>query len=76
MKTLAFTENFDQELYSSRNIAFAFQRNANKLKKINHGMSPQEISEIVSDNVIAAVKEQFKKTEKDFKAKEKLKATE
>jgi len=64
-----------QENTSLLNQKGGFYFNHLKTKKEEHneirpGMSPKEIAEVVSDHLIAVVKEQFNKAKNEFKAKQ------
>jgi len=70
MKTNYFNNNFSAPIATDKDILAVFNQDAEKSKTIRQGMSVQEISEIVSDRVIAVVKEQFEATKKEFQKKE------
>lgn len=49
-----------------RGVLSTFKNRSEKPEQIVQGMSPKEISEVVSDKVIAVVREQFQNTKNLF----------
>lgn len=72
MSTSIFRSDLDQGKYQvDRNILSVFRPQTRKPTEIEQGMSSNEISDVVSDNIIAVVKKQFKEAKKDFKSQTK-----
>ena len=70
MSKLTFNPDFSVSTASHTDVLSVFKPHAGKSLTIRHGMSVKEISEVVSENVIAVVKEQFEATKKQFQAKQ------
>jgi hypothetical protein len=64
-----FNKSLDQRSYGERDVLSAFRKIPENRLEIQRGMSPQEISEIVSDRLIAIVKTQFEEAKKEFDEK-------
>lgn len=71
MNFLSFTPDFNSNTYTDRDVLSAFRPSNEKNTQIQQGMSPIEISEIVSDNLMAVIKEQFETTKIKFNEKAK-----
>ncbi|MCC5932126.1 MAG: hypothetical protein JJU28_22965 [Cyclobacteriaceae bacterium] len=67
MKTLTFNNIFSTNTFSNTDVLSAFKQEPEKPMTIKQGMSAKEISEVVSEKVIAVVKEQFHATKEEFK---------
>lgn len=68
METLSFNTN---NSYTNTDVLSAFKERSEKNLAIHQGMSVKEISEIVSEKIIAVVKEQFEATKIQYETKEK-----
>jgi uncharacterized Fe-S cluster-containing radical SAM superfamily enzyme len=67
MNTLSFNQEFDQRYTREQDILSAFRKGDRvQATEIKQGMTPEEISEVVSDRLIAVVKEQFDAAKKQF----------
>ena len=67
MNTLSFNQEFNQSHFRDQDILSAFRKdNQAHVKEIHHGMTAKEISEVVSDRLIAVVKEQFDAAKREF----------
>jgi hypothetical protein len=67
MNTLSFNQEFNQRHIPEPDILSAFRKGDRKqATEIKQGMTPEEISEVVSDRLIAVVKEQFDAAKKQF----------
>lgn len=71
MEALNFNTNFSTNSYSNNDVLSVFKETTDKNLSIHQGMSAQEISEIVSEKVIAVVKKQFDATKTQFENKAK-----
>ena len=72
MNILSFNGDFAAEnAFSDKDVLSAFKQHPEKSMTIQQGMSAKEISEVVSDKIIAVVKEQFEATKEQFESKEK-----
>ena len=71
METLSFNTNYANNSYSNKDVLSAFKETSERNLNIHQGMSVKEISEIVSEKIIAVVKAQFEATKKQFETKEK-----
>jgi serine/threonine protein phosphatase PrpC len=71
METLTFNINYPSNSYSNQDVLSVFKESSEKNLNIHQGMSVKEISEIVSEKIIIAVKEQFEATKTQFETKEK-----
>jgi len=72
MGSLLFRSDLEHGKYPADvNILSVFRQQHRKPLEIEQGMSSGEISDVVSDNIIASVKEQFKKAKRDFNKKSK-----
>ncbi len=70
MNILSFNHDYATNTYSNKDVLSAFKQTAEKNLIIQQGMSDKEISEIVSEKIIAVVKEQFEAIKEQFEAKE------
>ena len=71
METLSFNTNYADNSYSNKDVLSAFKETSERNLNIHQGMSVKEISEIVSEKIIAVVKAQFEATKTQFETKEK-----
>ena len=71
METLSFNTNYANNSYSNKDVVSAFKETSERNLNIHQGMSVKEISEIVSEKIIAVVKAQFEATKTQFETKEK-----
>jgi|13_taG_2_1085334.scaffolds.fasta_scaffold20046_2 serine/threonine protein phosphatase PrpC len=71
METLSFNTNYANNSYSNKDVLSAFKETSERNLNIHQGMSVKEISEIVSEKIIAVVKAQFEATKTQFETKEK-----
>lgn len=71
MSKLTLNPDFSVSTLSQRDVLSVFKPQATESLTIQQGMSVKEISEIVSEKVIAVVKEQFKATKEQYQAKQK-----
>ena len=71
MNILSFNTDFASSNLSNKDVLSAFKQNPEKTLTIQQGMTPKEISDVVSDKIIAIVKEQFQATKEKFEEKEK-----
>ncbi len=69
MNTLSFNRDFVNSSYSNKDVLSAFRQTDEKNLTIQQGMSPKEISDIVSEKIITVVKEQFEATKTQFETK-------
>uniref|UniRef100_UPI00404777BE hypothetical protein n=1 Tax=Roseivirga sp. TaxID=1964215 RepID=UPI00404777BE len=69
MKPLSFDTDFACNNNSEKKATHAFNQNKDKSVNIQFGMTPKEISDVVSEKLIAVVREQFEVTKKQFAAK-------
>lgn len=69
MKTLTFDTDFASNTHSEKISIQVFNQNKEKSVNIRFGMTPKEISDVVSEKLIAVVREQFEVTKKQFAAK-------
>jgi len=69
MSKLTFNPDFSVSALPHKDVLSVFKPHADKSANIHQGMSVKEISEVVSDRVIAVVKEQFQATKEQFHAK-------
>lgn len=69
----AFSFNLDcpANISKEKDVLSVFKNRSEKAEQIEQGMSPTEISEVVSDKVIAVVREQFQNTKNQFQGREK-----
>jgi len=70
MNILTFNNEFSTSMLSTSDVLSVFKQQPEKSLTIQHGMSVKEISEIVSEKVIAVVKEQFQATKDQFRPSE------
>lgn len=69
METLSFNTNYANNSYSNKDVLSGFKDESEKNLSIHQGMSVKEISEIVSEKIIAVVKEQFEATKTQYETK-------
>jgi hypothetical protein len=67
MNTFLFDQKLNQGNLRDRDVLSAFRRTPEKSTEIRHGMSPQEIAEIVSDRLMTIVKDQFEAAKRQFR---------
>lgn len=72
MNILSFNTDFEGNTFSDKDVLSEFKQHTEKIMTIHQGMSVKEISDIVSDNIIALVKQQFQTTKEQFQANEKM----
>lgn len=70
MNILSINNDFSVNSFSDKDVLAVFKE-SEKSTTIQKGMSPNEISDVVSDKVIKLVKEQFQITKEKFQSKEK-----
>jgi serine/threonine protein phosphatase PrpC len=70
MSTLSFNTDFTVQSFSNQDVLSVFKQTSEKNMEIQQGMSVKEISEIVSEKIIAVVREQFEVTKTQFENKE------
>jgi len=58
----------NQDYLMERDILSAFKQQPDKNNRIQQGMSPVEIADIVSDHLIGVVKQQFEAAKKEYLA--------
>lgn len=68
MNIQLFNNNSMSNNPSHKDVLSVFRLDSDNSLIIQHGMSVNEISDVVSDRIIAIVKEQFKATKKEFEA--------
>jgi len=71
MTTFSFNPDCPPSISKDRDVLSTFKNRSEGPDQIVQGMSPKEISEVVSDKVIAVVREQFENTKNAFREKEK-----
>jgi len=71
MTTFSFNPDCPPINLKERDILSTFKNRSEKPEQIVQGMSPKEISEVVSNKVIAVVREQFENTKNLFQEREK-----
>jgi hypothetical protein len=71
MSTFSFNLDCPPNILKEKDVLSVFKNRPEKAEQIEQGMSPTEISEIVSDKVIAVVREQFQNTKNQFQGREK-----
>jgi hypothetical protein len=69
MNNLSFDNNFEGNSMIDEDVLSAFKQNSKRSMNIQHGMSAKEISDVVSEKIIAVVKEQFEATKVEFESK-------
>jgi hypothetical protein len=72
MNNLSFKTNFTCGSNSVNGVLSAFKERTQKPMEIQQGMSVREISDVVSDKIIAVVEKQFLATKEQFLEKEKI----
>lgn len=70
MKTLIFNNDFTTSTDLNNDVLSVFKQHSEKPMTIQQGMSVKEISDVVSEKVIAIVKEQFRATKEQFEDNE------
>ncbi len=68
MSKLTFNPDFSVSALHHKDVLAVFKPHTEKSMNIHQGMSVKEISEVVSERVIAVVKEQFQATKEKFQA--------
>lgn len=71
MNILSFNNDYADNNFFDRDILSVFRQQPEKTLTIQQGMSVKEISDVVSDKIIAVVQAQFQATKEQFQAKEK-----
>ena len=66
MESTSFNKLFLNNSFSNADVLSAFKEKSQKDLSIHQGMSVNEISEIVSENLIKVVKAQFEATKVQF----------
>lgn len=69
MRSLSLNNIYFNSLDSKEDVLSVFRVTPKKNIKIEEGMTANEISEIVSEKIIANIKEQFEATKIQFEAK-------
>jgi len=70
MEALSFNINTINKSHSNKDVLSAFKKTSERNLDIHRGMSVKEISEIVSEKIIAVVKEQFEATKIQYENRE------
>jgi len=70
MNILSSNSDFATSSFSDKDVLSAFKQEPEKPMTIQKGMSPNEISDVVSEKVIALVRKQFQLTKEQFQSKE------
>jgi hypothetical protein len=70
MNILSSNSDFATSSFSDKDVLSAFKQEPEKSMTIQKGMSPNEISDVVSEKVIALVRKQFQLTKEQFQSKE------
>lgn len=71
MTTFSFNPDCPPSISRERDVLSSFKNHSEKPEQIMQGMSPKEISEVVSEKVMAVVREQFENTKNSFREREK-----
>lgn len=71
MPELTFNSGFESLVHEDNDVLSAFRPKAAKAEEIRQGMTPDELADVVSDRLIAVIKQQFEETEKKFQEKKK-----
>jgi len=71
MNIQSFMTNFTCTCNSSKDVLSVFKESSQRSTEIQQGMSVREISDVVSDKIIAVFEEQFRITKVKFLKKEK-----
>ena len=71
MNNLTFNNNFASNASIDEDVLSVFKQNPERTMNIQQGMSAKEISDVVSEKIIAVVKKQFETTKVEFESKEK-----
>lgn len=66
MSTLTFNTSHINSSFANQDVLSVFKESTEKKINIHQGMSVNEISEIVSENIISVIKEQFEITKSNF----------
>ncbi|MGF1638622.1 MAG: hypothetical protein ACFCUU_16205 [Cyclobacteriaceae bacterium] len=69
MKILSFNTDYLANTSSNKDVLSVFKQQPEKSLTIRQGMSVDEISDVVSEKVIAIVKEQFQATKEQYESK-------
>jgi len=71
MNTLSFNQELNKGNFSDHDVLSAFRKGPVQVTDIQQGMTAKEISEVVSDRLIAVVKKQFDAAKKQYEENEK-----
>ena len=71
MNILSLNPEDNKKMMIERDSFSSFHQHSTKDNQIRQGMSPGEISDVVSDHLMAVVKEQFENAKKQFQVKAK-----
>lgn len=71
MNILSFNTEVTSNTFSDRDVLSVFKQQPERAMTIQQGMSAKEISDVVSEKIIAVVKEQFEATKAEFHLKQK-----
>lgn len=71
MGPISFDQEFSGTVSHDRDLLSGFNKNSEKKLTIQSEMSVKEISEVVSEKLMAVIREQFKATEEKFLAEKK-----
>jgi hypothetical protein len=66
MNSLSFNQELNQGNFREQDILSVFRKDRAQVTEIRQGMTAKEISEVVSDRLIAVVKEQFDAAKRQF----------
>ena len=66
MSTQIFNTSHTNNNIVNQDVLSVFKEATEKKLNIHHGMSVNEISEVVSDNIILVIKKQFEITKSNF----------
>lgn len=65
-----FNNNFENNILIENDFLSAFNEYPEKQREIKQGMSPMQIADIVSDHLMAIIRQQFEEVKKEFHSKE------
>lgn len=69
MDVLPLNNEATSNAFLNQDVLSVFKQNTKRAMTIHQGMSPTEISDVVSEKVITVVKEQFEVTKTEFQQK-------
>lgn len=71
MGPISFDQEFSKGVSPNKDLLSGFSKNSEKRMVIQSEMSVKEISEVVSEKLMAIIREQFNATEEKFLAEKK-----